>query len=118
MTRLLAALLLLAGLASPAFAHALLRKAVPGVGSTVAIAPPTVTLTFSEGVEPSFTTVEVMSAGGVHMEYGGVAAAGGDQKTISVKLKPLPPGAYTVQWHATSVDTHKTDGKFTFTVTP
>ena len=118
MTRLLAALVLLAGLASPAFAHALLRKAVPGVGSTVATAPATVTLIFSEGVEPSFTTVAVMNAGGAHMEDGGVAVAAADQKTISVKLKPLAPGTYTVQWHATSVDTHKTEGKFTFTVAP
>lgn len=118
MARLAIAVLLLAGLAGPAFAHALLRKAVPGVGSTVLTAPTSVTLTFSEGVEPSFCTVEVRDGAGARVDLGDVALAGSDQKTISVKLKPLAAGTYSVVWHATSVDTHKTDGKFVFTVGP
>jgi methionine-rich copper-binding protein CopC len=28
----------------------------------------------------------------------------------------LPPGNYTVSWHVTSVDTHKTQESFSFTV--
>ncbi|MGA3399614.1 MAG: copper resistance protein CopC [Acetobacteraceae bacterium] len=30
----------------------------------------------------------------------------------------LPAGQYTVIWHVTSVDTHKTEGRFTFSVAP
>jgi hypothetical protein len=41
-----------------------------------------------------------------------------DGRMLSVKLKPLPPGVYAVEWHVTSVDTHKTEGHFTFTVKP
>ena len=41
-----------------------------------------------------------------------------DGRVLSVKLKPLPPGVYAVEWHVTSVDTHKTEGHFTFTVKP
>ena len=37
---------------------------------------------------------------------------------LMVKLKPLSPGIYSVAWHVTSVDTHKTEGHFTFTVKP
>jgi copper resistance protein C len=33
-----------------------------------------------------------------------------------VTLPKLPPGTYTVNWHVTSVDTHKTEGNYTFTV--
>ena len=33
-----------------------------------------------------------------------------------VKLKALPAGTYTVKWHALSVDTHTTEGDFTFQV--
>jgi methionine-rich copper-binding protein CopC len=33
-----------------------------------------------------------------------------------VALKPLRAGVYKVIWHATAVDTHKTDGSFNFTV--
>lgn len=41
-----------------------------------------------------------------------------DNKLFSVGLSTLPPGTYTVIWHATSVDTHKTEGKFHFMVKP
>jgi methionine-rich copper-binding protein CopC len=37
---------------------------------------------------------------------------------LAVPVKPLAAGVYTVLWHATSVDTHKTEGHFTFTVAP
>ena len=50
-----------------------------------------------------------MDAGSPHLK-------GGDT-VLAVPLKPLPPGVYTVSWHATATDTHKTEGKFTFTVT-
>jgi len=30
----------------------------------------------------------------------------------------LPPGIYTVIWHVTSIDTHKTEGRYQFTVGP
>ena len=35
---------------------------------------------------------------------------------MSVALKAIKPGAYHVHWQALSVDTHKTEGNFTFTV--
>jgi methionine-rich copper-binding protein CopC len=114
-----AALLLLLGFgASPAFAHALLRKATPGVGSTVHGSPAEVKLVFSEGVEPTFSTIAVNDAAGARFESGEPHTAPGDAKTLIVALKPLAVGVYTVEWHATSVDTHKTEGKFSFTVAP
>jgi copper resistance protein C len=118
LTKLAAALLLLGASASPAFAHALLRKAIPGVGTTVHAAPATVTLLFSEGVEASFSSIAVTDAAGARFDSGAPQTAPGDEKTLSVALKPLAAGTYTVEWHATSVDTHKTEGKFTFTVAP
>ena len=48
----------------------------------------------------------------------GKPVAQGEGRVLQVKLKPLPPGVYTVVWHVTSVDTHKTEGHFTFTVKP
>jgi methionine-rich copper-binding protein CopC len=118
MIRLALAALLFGALASPASAHALLRKAVPSVGATLASAPAAVTLRFSEGVEPAFSTIVVRDAAGARVDRGDVATVPNDPKTISVPLKPLAPGVYTVEWHATSVDTHKTEGRFTFTVAP
>ena len=33
-----------------------------------------------------------------------------------MELPKLTPGTYTVNWHVTSVDTHKTEGNYKFTV--
>jgi methionine-rich copper-binding protein CopC len=35
---------------------------------------------------------------------------------MRIGLKPLAPGSYRVRWHALSVDTHNTEGSFSFTV--
>ena len=45
--------------ASPAFAHAFLERASPPVGSEVAASPPELSMTYTEGVEPLFSTMEV-----------------------------------------------------------
>jgi methionine-rich copper-binding protein CopC len=99
-------------------AHAHLQKAEPAVGSTVQAAPTQVAIHFSEGVEPRFSSIAVTSAAGAAVDKHDVHTAPGDQQELIVGLQPLPPGVYTVEWHATSVDTHKTEGKFTFTVAP
>lgn len=114
----LAASLAFAFAATAALAHAQLEKAVPAVGGSVA-APSEIRLKFSEGVEPRFSGVMLDA------DKGGAAALGApridpaDASVLIVKIaKPLAPGAYTVHWHAVSVDTHKTQGSFGFTVTP
>jgi len=113
---LLAASLLL--IPAAAFAHAFLHEATPGVGSTVHSPPQSLTLLYTEGVEPAFTTVAVTNAAGTHFEAGRPQHTADDPRQIAVPLKPMPPGTYTVDWHATSVDTHKTQGHFSFTVAP
>jgi methionine-rich copper-binding protein CopC len=37
---------------------------------------------------------------------------------MSVPLKALPAGSYKVMWHVLSVDTHRTQGDFSFRVGP
>ena len=103
--------------AGPAGAHAFLKTASPPVGSTVRQAPGEVALRFTEGVEPAFSTITVQDAGGAELSTGPVHA-GADGSGLAVGLKPLPPGTYTVTWHAVSVDTHRTEGRFSFTVAP
>ena len=104
-------------IAPQAFAHAFLRTATPAVGSTVRQSPTQVVIDFTEGVEPRFSTIEVQDAAGASVAAGDAHLAGGDTH-LAIALKPLPPGAYKVVWHATAVDTHKTEGSFTFTVKP
>jgi hypothetical protein len=102
--------------ASPAFAHAFLKRADPPVGATVH-APHDLQLSFTEKVEPVFCRVTVQAADGKTVTTGPLHGADADQQLV-VTLPVLPPGTYTVTWHATSVDTHKTEGSFHFTVAP
>ena len=103
-------------LVSPAFAHAFLERADPPVGSEVATAPQQLVLTFSEGVEPLFTQVQMHDASGAAVAVGKPHAEPGDERKLVVPLPVLSGGTYTVTWHATSVDTHKTEGQFKFSV--
>jgi copper resistance protein C len=48
----------------------------------------------------------------------GAATTKDDGRTLVIPLKTLPPGTYQVEWHVTSVDTHKTEGHFVFSVKP
>jgi methionine-rich copper-binding protein CopC len=99
-------------------AHAFLRHAMPLVGSTIPSSPPNLTLDYTEGVEPNFCQVVVKDAQGQQVDKGDLHAAPKDEKRLLLGLQPLKPGAYTVEWHVTSVDTHHTEGTFTFTVQP
>jgi methionine-rich copper-binding protein CopC len=104
-------------IAQVAWGHAFLDRASPAVGSEVSGSPSAISLTYTEPVEPLFSTIEVTDSRGVRVDEGKpVAQAAG--RVLMVGLKPLSPGVYTVAWHITSVDTHKTDGRFSFTVKP
>ena len=99
-----------------AFAHAFPRGASPAADSTIAASPKEVTIRFSESLEPRFSTIAVIGAGGERLDSGPAYSVGGDGKRLGVAVRPLPPGAYRVVWQVTSVDTHQTDGEFVFTV--
>ena len=99
------------------WAHAFLDGALPRVGSESPTSPAEVILHFTQGVEPDFSKLEVQDAAGAHVVDGTPHTQPGDPTRLAVKLKKLGAGVYTVIWHVTSVDTHKTQGKFNFTVT-
>jgi methionine-rich copper-binding protein CopC len=112
----IAAGMVLAAQAIPALAHAFLDHAEPRVGASVAQSPPRVTLWFSEKLEPAFSAVKVLDAAGKVVDaQDGKVEAGQMRVTIP---KALAPGKYRVEWRALSVDTHVTNGHFTFEVAP
>lgn len=100
-----------------ASAHAALDHAVPRVGSTVTQAPKEVVLWFTEQLEPTFSSIEVRNEQGAAVTAGR-AAVGGDRTQLRVPLKKLSAGTYRVIWRVLSVDTHRTEGNFTFRVGP
>lgn len=109
-----AATLVTLALGSPcAQAHAFLDHASPLVGSTVSAAPHELTLWFTQNLEPAFSSVEVTGPNGARVDAG-KARIGGN--TMRVALRPSGPGSYRVHWRALSVDTHTTQGTFSFHV--
>ena len=94
-------------------AHAFLDHANPLVGSTVRTAPREVTLSFTQNLEAAFSTVTVTDGNGARVDEGKPQVSG---NTMRIGLKPLGPGIYRVHWRALSVDTHTTEGNFSFTV--
>jgi hypothetical protein len=102
--------------AAPARAHAVLERASPLVGSTVRSAPRAVSAWFTQKLEPAFSTMEVRNAAGARVDQGKAQVDRADRALLRVGLKPLSPGTYQVHWRVLSVDTHTTEGDFSFRV--
>jgi len=118
-SRLLAVVLALAATlttSSPILAHAFLDHSDPAVGSTVPASPDVMHLWFTQQLEPAFSWVTVSDQSGAAVNDGNATIDPSDPTEMTVNLKPLPPGTYTVKWHALSVDTHTTEGDFNFQV--
>jgi copper resistance protein C len=96
-----------------ATAHAFLERAEPRVGNKVATPPHQVTLWFTERLEAAFSSMTVTNPAGQRVDTG-KARVSGNQMSVSVRSGGT--GTYRVNWHVLSVDTHTTDGDFTFQV--
>ena len=108
--------LALFGSAPPVLAHAELLRAMPQPGSAIPTSPSEVRLQFSEGIEGRFSGVEVAAPTGKRIATGRAHIQG--TALVVPIIAPLPPGVYRVNWHVLSVDSHKTQGSFTFEVRP
>ena len=96
-------------------AHAFLDHAEPRVGNKVATAPRQVTLWFTQKLEPAFSTIRVTNSAGERVDTGKTRVSG---EQMSISLRSGGAGTYHVTWRVLSVDTHTTDGNFTFQVGP
>jgi methionine-rich copper-binding protein CopC len=108
--------ILLLSLQSRAWAHAFLDHAEPKVGSTVAKPPAEVKIWFTQELEPAFSSVQVADAQGREVDKKDVHLDSKTKSLLVVSVPQLPAGTYTVAWHVVSVDTHKTQGHFEFTI--
>jgi methionine-rich copper-binding protein CopC len=111
----LAAILFLA-IQSQAWAHAFLDHADPKVGGTVTNSPTEIKMWFTQNLEPAFSTVEVQDVKGKQIDKKDAHLDDKDKSLFIITVPSLPDGTYTVIWHAVSVDTHRTQGRFKFTV--
>jgi len=110
-----AALLTLMAGASAAFAHAHLEQSSPAADSTVSNVKE-LRLAFTEGVEQAFTKV-VLTHDQAPVPVSSIKTEPANKKILIVTpAQPLPAGTYNVKWNAVSVDTHKSTGDYSFTV--
>ncbi|HEY4986727.1 MAG TPA: copper resistance protein CopC [Bradyrhizobium sp.] len=105
----------IAGATAPAVAHAFLDHASPRAGDNLKPPPVKIELHFTEQLEPAFSGITVTDEAAQDVTAGPSTFSGAE---MDVPLKPLRPGRYRVTWHAVSVDTHRTDGKYNFLVLP
>ena len=111
-------LLCLLCLAEPfhACAHALLDHAEPAVGSKISSAPDQVKIWFTQDLEPAFSSIRVEDSRGKQVDKKDSHVDDHRKSRLLVSLPKLPAGTYVVTWRAVSVDTHKTQGHFEFTI--
>ena len=104
-------------LSGQVWAHAHLKLAEPADQATVS-APSALSLTFSEGLNLKFSGIRVTGPDKQEVRLGNAMLMNtGKTLTVSPSTR-LHPGLYQVNWHAVSVDGHKTTGSYNFTVTP
>ena len=97
-------------------AHAFLKDAEPGAGSIVQKSPSEVRIRFTENIEPAFSSIQVFDASGKEVDKRDLNLDRSDHALLHVSLPRLGVGIYKVVWRVVSVDTHVTNGNFTFRI--
>jgi hypothetical protein len=99
-----------------ALAHAHPKVMVPAADSS-GPSPATISITFSEAVEPKFSSLNVTDEEG-KKKFNTAAStlSPGDPKTLTLALPPLSPGPYKVHWVSVATDGHRMEGEYQFTV--
>ena len=99
-------------------AHAFLEHCDPSVGSKVHSAPAAVRIWFTEAIEPRFSSIQVFDATGKQVDRKDTHSNPSNRSLLQVSLPRLGSGTYKVVWRVISVDTHRTNGDFTFQILP
>jgi copper resistance protein C len=98
-----------------ASAHSFPETESPSAGQKVSAAPTEVAIKFDAPIEKLFAKLEVTGADGQNVAAGAPQVSD-DGIHMSVKIGALKPGDYTVKWAVVGIDTHHTEGSYTFTV--
>ena len=114
-TRYLLAFALTLLSASAASAHAQLVSSSPSNGQVLSLAPASIKLNFSVGVQSKMSSIVITGPAGDPVPVGEVTESN-RARQLSVSLAPLVPGAYKVVWKALSADDHMIGGEFDFTI--
>ena len=112
---LVLAILTLTCLARDARAHSFPQEQHPSAGQTLAAPPTEIRIKFDAPVEKLFAKLQVLDAGGKDHALGAPAVSA-DGLVLTTKVEALKPGEYTVRWAVVCVDTHHSEGSYSFTI--
>jgi copper transport protein len=99
-----------------ASAHAVQVGSLPAANSQVAVSPEQISVTFSEPIEPSVTSIQLWDQQPVEIALGEVSFPS-DEEMVAQVTDTLPMGIYTVIWrNLSTVDGHTWSGSFVFIV--
>jgi methionine-rich copper-binding protein CopC len=96
-------------------AHSFPEEQHPSAGQTLTTPPAEIRIKFDAPIEKLFAKLQVLDAAGKDHAVGPPQVSS-DGIELSSKLGALEPGSYTVRWSALCVDTHHTEGSYSFTV--
>ena len=116
MKRLFFVFLILVAASTRLKAHAFLKDADPRVGSTLQTSPSDLRIRFTENIEPAVSSIQVFDVSGKEVDKRDLHLDRSDHALLHISLPKLGVGTYKVVWRVVSVDTHVTNGNFTFRV--
>ena len=98
-------------------AHAEYMSSNPGKNAMLPKAPTTITIHFSESVDPSGSDITVYDVDGKQVSTAPAQVDRSDLKTMTVTMKDDQSEVYVVNWHTTSaMEGHRDAGGFRFFV--
>jgi methionine-rich copper-binding protein CopC len=107
---------ILVSVVGTATAHSAFGRAEPRPGSRLRTPPAEVKVWFTERLEPAFSTLRVENEAGRRVDRADGHVDDADRTLIRTGLSPLAPGTYRVVWRVLSIDSHLTEGAFTFRI--
>jgi copper transport protein len=99
---------------SPAQAHAVALRSDPPANTVVPTAPPAVTVTFSESIQPVAGRIRILGPDNKRADADSATVRGA---VLTIPLKPgATKGTYLVSYRVLSADSHPVGGSFAFSI--
>jgi methionine-rich copper-binding protein CopC len=108
-------LCLLAARVVPVSAHSFPESETPAAGQTLNEPPSEVRIKYDAPIEKLFAQLVVIDSSGQNLAQGAPTVSD-DGYSLTVKVPPLKPGNYLVKWRVVGIDTHHTEGSYSFSV--
>ena len=99
----------------PVSAHSFPESEAPAAGQALNEPPSEVRIRYDAPIEKLFAQLAVIDSSGQNLAEGAPTVSD-DGYILMVKLPRLKPGNYLVKWRVVGIDTHHTEGSYSFSV--